>query len=463
MYRTTPLPVTNLRERIAALEQRNVESVQRATSPTPSLTSNNSQSGPSNGALRDKIARFEKKGGVPVPRGRFGLGAPSSIEGPRRRGELYGNRIPVSTRTTSSGTLPLSRPGSMVSYDQRRSFSASSVTSDFDDDHLDYSPLSSPTFTLPPDSPDSTTSVSNTPDILPPSGDFSNFKQRGISFAKALEAARKAESEKQERQNSTSLASRSPPPSEATETAPTIVISSEDVSPVTTPEISTESATSVPSITPRHTSPSEKVQPNKELSYKPPEVTIANSIFPATMTTTHNPLVANGVARVGTPPLNIRKRTPTDPSIPSVVNKASKDPHTNAAPIEPQALASTITPKPQAVKLHDVSAWISDSHKKAIVDSLPTPQPKIVEVDRQTPKENIEPKLDAPEILPPPNIVVSDEPSEEKVHEPVDAVNEPPINSNAGARSRKVGLILHSEKLNDGMSEYYLKMLISNF
>ncbi|KAF8801653.1 hypothetical protein BYT27DRAFT_7245091 [Phlegmacium glaucopus] len=453
---TTPrseLPATNLKERIAALEQRKAESVQRATSPTPSTTSNSSQAGSSNGALRDRIARFEKKGGVPIPKGRFGLGVPSSVEGPRKRGELYGNRIPASTRSTSGGTLPISRPGSMASYDQRRSFSASSATSDFDDDHLDYSPMSSPTFTLPPDSPDSITSPSTVPDISPSFGDFSNLKQRGTSFAQALEVARKAETE---RQDSTPLASRSPPPSEAdghvetpTETAPTIVISSEDVGPVITPEIPTEDATFASSTMPRDSSPLENVQPNKELSYKTPVRT--NGTSPAITNATHNPLLAKGVVRVGTPPLNIVKRTLAGPSI--VANKASKDPHTNAVPIEPQALVSTITPSPQAVTLPDLpdfSAWISDSHKEGTVDSLPTPQPETMGVVGQVPSENIELKISAPEILPPPDIVVSNDQHEENVQEQVDAVDEPSINSNAGARSRKVGLTLDSTKLDNG-------------
>ncbi|KAK1222952.1 hypothetical protein PQX77_014188 [Marasmius sp. AFHP31] len=60
---------------------------------------------PPRGALKDRIAKFEKKGGVPVPRGSFGLGAPPIAEnGPaKRRGELYGNRIPSSVKSHTTG------------------------------------------------------------------------------------------------------------------------------------------------------------------------------------------------------------------------------------------------------------------------------------------------------------------------------------------------------------------------
>ena len=443
--------MTNLKERIAALEQRNAESAtsSRATSPTPSITSNSSHSAQSNGALRDRIARFEKKGGVPVPRGRFGLGAPPAVEGPRKRGEFYGNRIPVPSRTVSGANFPPSRP---TSYDQRRSFSTSTVLTDFDDDHLDFSPMSSPALTQPPDSPDSIASI---PDISPSLADFSNPKQnitRATSFAQALEVARKAEIEKQERQSTINLTSRSPPRSaddgrggSTREMTPTIVVSSEDVSPIKVPEIPIANATSLPSTTPKDSPSLEKVQPNEELSYKPPTETVkANGASPVIMTTTHNPLVAKEAARVGTPPLNIRKRAPTV-SIPSVVDQASKDPDTNTVPIEPQVIVSPI---PQAVKLHNVSAWISDTHKKGTVDSLPILQPMLVELDQPIHNENKELKLGAPETLPtlpPPDIVILNEQPEE----PDDAKNDLFINSNAGVRSRKVGLTLDSEKLDD--------------
>ena len=82
----------NLKERIAALQQRSV-------SPN---THQSAQAAPRGvlsagaGGLRDKIAKFEEKGGVPVPRGSFAMGAPQLAENapPKKRGELYGNRLP---------------------------------------------------------------------------------------------------------------------------------------------------------------------------------------------------------------------------------------------------------------------------------------------------------------------------------------------------------------------------------
>jgi hypothetical protein len=168
--------------------------------------------------FRDKIAKFERKGGVPVPRGRFGLGAPPTSEGPRRQGELYGNRIPAPTRAVSGSMLPvLSRatsptstlgPNTPPGYSPggRRSFSLSSVISELDDDGMDYTPIASPTFAFPPDSPESTLSVSFTPETSPSltsNGDVASFNKtivRGTSFQKALEIARNAESAKQESQ-----------------------------------------------------------------------------------------------------------------------------------------------------------------------------------------------------------------------------------------------------------------------
>jgi hypothetical protein len=387
-----------------------------------------------------------------VPRGRFGLGAPPAIEGPRKRGELYGNRIPVPSRTVS-GNFPPSRPVS-TTYDQRRSFSSSIVIADFDDDHLDFSPMSSPTLTLP-DSPESIASI---PDISPSFGDYSNSKQsitRATSFAQALEVARKADIEKQERHNTIDFTSRSPPRSSdddhggsPIETAPTIVVSSEDVSSIIAPETPIVNATSVPSTTPKDSPPLEKVQPNEELPYKPPtETVIANGASPVIVTTTHIPLAAKEAVRVGTPPLNIRKRTPTV-STPSVVDQASKDPDSNTVPTEPQVIVS---PVPQVVKLHDVSAWISDTHKEGTANSLPIIQ--LVELDEPVPNEKMEPKLSAPEILPtlpPPSIVILNEQPEGNIQEQDGAKNDFFINPNAGVRSRKVGLTLDSDKLDDG-------------
>jgi hypothetical protein len=141
-----------------------------------------------------------------VPRGSFGLGAPPPTEGqPRRKGELYGNRIPVPVRMASSGVPPVSRSGSASPRvngspnPSRRSFSLSSISGDFDDG-MDYTPLTSPTFTSPPASPPD--SISFTPEMsTSPTGlvDASSFKKpllRGTDFAKALEIARKTEARK---------------------------------------------------------------------------------------------------------------------------------------------------------------------------------------------------------------------------------------------------------------------------
>lgn len=170
------------------------------------------------GALRDKIAKFERKGGVPVPRGSFGLGAPPTVEGPRKRGELYGNRIPGPARVVSASIIGISRPASPTGtsmlgspepspgaspIDQRRSFSLSSVMSDVDEG-ADYTPITSPTFAFPPDSPESLASLSYTPEASPSlstNGDVVGFKYnivRGTSFQKALEIARNAEQAKME-------------------------------------------------------------------------------------------------------------------------------------------------------------------------------------------------------------------------------------------------------------------------
>ncbi|KAL4068122.1 hypothetical protein J3A83DRAFT_4042505, partial [Scleroderma citrinum] len=97
----------NLKERIAALQQRNVSpsqhsSTQMASKGLPTAGT---------GALRDKIAKFEKKGGIPVPRGSFGMGAPLPVDtqAAKKRGELYGNRIQGLGRPSEP---PVSRTGS---------------------------------------------------------------------------------------------------------------------------------------------------------------------------------------------------------------------------------------------------------------------------------------------------------------------------------------------------------------
>ena len=209
------MPPTNLKERIAALEQRNggSDASSRATSPTPSVASTIPNGVQAAGALRDKIAKFEKKGGVPVPRGSFGLGAPPTSEGHRRLGELYGNRMPAPTRALSAqytglsaqytglstqytgGSRAPSPIGSIVDY-SRRSFSTSIAMGDFDEGFPDFSPKSSPTLGAPPDTPESAT---HSPESSPSTADILAYKRaptRGTSFHEALEFARKVEAAK---------------------------------------------------------------------------------------------------------------------------------------------------------------------------------------------------------------------------------------------------------------------------
>lgn len=108
----------NLKERIAALQQRNNAS-QSSNGLSPS---NSSHANPPRNTLREKIAKFEEKGGTPIPRGSFGLGAPPAEEGAVKKSrELYGNRIAalgqgrpglapqqVQTRAVTSPSMPVS-------------------------------------------------------------------------------------------------------------------------------------------------------------------------------------------------------------------------------------------------------------------------------------------------------------------------------------------------------------------
>jgi len=91
---STTINASPLRDRIAALETKS----QSASPPQkPSASPSSLTRSPSK--LRDKIARFEEKGGVPVPRGSFGLGAPPlQAASPQRKGELWGNRLPELSR-----------------------------------------------------------------------------------------------------------------------------------------------------------------------------------------------------------------------------------------------------------------------------------------------------------------------------------------------------------------------------
>ncbi|KAH8827491.1 hypothetical protein DL96DRAFT_1421798, partial [Flagelloscypha sp. PMI_526] len=84
-------PTVSLKERIAALQQKTTAGGSRP-GPLPSASASAGQAA----ILKSKIAAFEEKGGTPVPRGSFGMGAVPSEEereSSRKRGELYGNRI----------------------------------------------------------------------------------------------------------------------------------------------------------------------------------------------------------------------------------------------------------------------------------------------------------------------------------------------------------------------------------
>ncbi|KAK0239498.1 hypothetical protein EDD85DRAFT_451817 [Armillaria nabsnona] len=176
-------PQVNLKERIAALQQRNVSQTQRPS--VPSLSTNQPMI-PSSG-LRDKIAKFEQKGGVPVPRGSFGLGAPPTAENgqTRKRGELYGNRIPSAVRVASgSSAPPMSRSTSPLFFSGGRNFSLSGLDYDDFSDTAD-SPRDSQAFR--------SLSPSPTPDDTPENPRVFGSKSRSTSFAAALDIARRAE------------------------------------------------------------------------------------------------------------------------------------------------------------------------------------------------------------------------------------------------------------------------------
>jgi hypothetical protein len=139
-----PTATGSLKDRIAALEQRNASAGSNSNSSTPSL--------PTSSALKDRIAKFESKGGVPVPRGSFGMGAPPLEEARlRTRGELYGNRIASvpgvhpGSRLVMSHTGSAVPPSSMPSSANNRRFS---VSVDFSlpqfDPSMGPSPLASP-------------------------------------------------------------------------------------------------------------------------------------------------------------------------------------------------------------------------------------------------------------------------------------------------------------------------------
>ncbi|KAK7034739.1 hypothetical protein VNI00_012146 [Paramarasmius palmivorus] len=262
--RNQPQP-QNLKERIAALEQRN-----NATPPPSSFSTSTPSSSSSlltpqltggTSALKDKIARFEKKGGVPVPRGSFGLGAPPPAENgqPRRRGELVGNRIPsvkshptgplsaqttggygmmggvsahttgVTAHTTGSMSLTTHMTGS-TAVTTPTSAKIPGLEYDEDDESTGgFAPPDSALgvpqgldFTFAGDVPPSPGPASPLPSSArstsPPPEDFLTRQQsqsnarRGQAFTAALEFAKKAESENKGVYTRTTSPSPSPPP-----------------------------------------------------------------------------------------------------------------------------------------------------------------------------------------------------------------------------------------------------------
>ncbi|KAJ7736751.1 hypothetical protein DFH07DRAFT_927702, partial [Mycena maculata] len=147
----------SLKERIAALQQRE-DAAQNSHLP---VSSSNVANG---GQLRAKIAQFESKGGVPVPRGSFGLGAPPPAP-PKPRTELYGNRM----RPTPAAVL------------ERRPTSPFAAVED--DSSLPAARALSPQPTGSSASDDQ-------------HGDKKNLKlTRGTAFSTALDIARKAEAD----------------------------------------------------------------------------------------------------------------------------------------------------------------------------------------------------------------------------------------------------------------------------
>ncbi|KAF7979569.1 hypothetical protein HWV62_41852 [Athelia sp. TMB] len=115
----------NLKDRIAALQQRSVSAPPNGQQNTPAASKAGvgNNAGPATGSLRSKIAKFESKGGVPIPRGSFGMGAPpEQVQGQSMSRELYGNRIGGVNKPSPS----LSRSGSpLPGYDDPPSSASS--------------------------------------------------------------------------------------------------------------------------------------------------------------------------------------------------------------------------------------------------------------------------------------------------------------------------------------------------
>ncbi|KAH8106936.1 hypothetical protein BXZ70DRAFT_915722 [Cristinia sonorae] len=136
------LPSVALKDRIAQL--------QRLTSGDQHQQQPVNLNDQISGNLKDKIATFERKGAVPIPRGSFGLGAPPMDDGSsRRKGELYGNRVPGLSKPTVDSVLPNSRQRT-VSTSHLHSFSMSrSATPPVPDFPSSLSRPTSPTLMSP--------------------------------------------------------------------------------------------------------------------------------------------------------------------------------------------------------------------------------------------------------------------------------------------------------------------------
>ncbi|TCD67285.1 hypothetical protein EIP91_000307 [Steccherinum ochraceum] len=101
------VPPVALKDRIALLQQQRTGQGPNDHHSQPIAISPSQATGSS---LKDKIANFERKGAVPTPRGSFGLGAPPVDDGAsKRKGELYGNRVPGLSKPSADSVLPTSR------------------------------------------------------------------------------------------------------------------------------------------------------------------------------------------------------------------------------------------------------------------------------------------------------------------------------------------------------------------
>ncbi|TFK46645.1 hypothetical protein OE88DRAFT_877845 [Heliocybe sulcata] len=97
-------PQVSLKDRIAALQQRTTSPPAEASTSSSSVNKLAAPNGSNQGSLKDKISKFEERGGTPVPRGSFGLGALPAKDGATKSRELYGNRIPSVSRLTAQYT-----------------------------------------------------------------------------------------------------------------------------------------------------------------------------------------------------------------------------------------------------------------------------------------------------------------------------------------------------------------------